>query len=188
MSTSLREQLSVSTRRCSHKCGQYALFDLNDRYNLGSKILGQTDNALEKLLPWILQHTCLTINRYLVHSDGLTNTREDGVSSSTVDKYNAAICNFAEMVLPYVKHITNQKLAIRNQEQKVKGMWLGKTTNNGEHIIATSDIALKNNGVQSTQGASQGSLQINNGASCRELFTTIQVPMMETTMRPDYFE
>eukprot|EP00971_Amphidinium_carterae_P042382 832920-Amphidinium_carterae.2 len=68
--------------------------------------------------------------------DGLTNyQRRWGV------KYNAAICNFVEMVLADVKHITNQKLAIRNQEQKVEGMWLGKTTNNGEHIIA-----LKNTG------------------------------------------
>eukprot|EP00971_Amphidinium_carterae_P278718 5533075-Amphidinium_carterae.2 len=109
-------------------------FDLLDRYNLG-----QPDNVPEKLLPWILQHSCFTINRYLVHSDGLTNyQRRWGV------KYNAAICNFGEMVLADVKHVTNQKLAIRNQEQKVEGMWLGKTTN-GEHIIA-----LKNNGGQST--------------------------------------
>eukprot|EP00971_Amphidinium_carterae_P155994 3092599-Amphidinium_carterae.1 len=27
--------------------------------------LGQPDNVPEKLLPWILQHSCFTINRYL---------------------------------------------------------------------------------------------------------------------------
>eukprot|EP00971_Amphidinium_carterae_P205625 4080423-Amphidinium_carterae.1 len=43
-------------------------FDMVDRYQLG-----QPDNVPEKLLPWILQHACFTINRYLVHSDGLTN-------------------------------------------------------------------------------------------------------------------
>eukprot|EP00971_Amphidinium_carterae_P170466 3377642-Amphidinium_carterae.1 len=43
-------------------------FDLVDRYQLG-----QPDNVPEKLLPWILQHACFAINRYLVHSDGLTN-------------------------------------------------------------------------------------------------------------------
>eukprot|EP00971_Amphidinium_carterae_P089860 1779110-Amphidinium_carterae.1 len=65
----------------------------------------------------------------------ITNQRRWGV------KYNAAIYNFGEMVLADAKHITNPKLAIRNKEQKLEGMWLGKTTNNGEHIIA-----LKNNG------------------------------------------
>eukprot|EP00971_Amphidinium_carterae_P192928 3828485-Amphidinium_carterae.1 len=106
-------------------------FDLVDRYNLG-----QPDNVPEKLLPWILQHACFSINRYLVHSDGLTNyQRRWGV------KYNAAICNFGEMVLADVKHIAVKKFAIRNQEQKVEGIWLGKTTHSGEHIIA-----LKNNG------------------------------------------
>eukprot|EP00971_Amphidinium_carterae_P121736 2410746-Amphidinium_carterae.1 len=59
-------------------------FNLVDRYQLG-----QPDNVPEKLLAWILQHSCFTINRYLVHSDGLTNSqRRWGV------KYNAAICNF----------------------------------------------------------------------------------------------
>eukprot|EP00971_Amphidinium_carterae_P105408 2087318-Amphidinium_carterae.1 len=44
------------------------------------------------------------------------------------------------MVLADVKHVAVQKLAIRNQEQKVEGMWLGKTTHSGEHIVV-----LKNN-------------------------------------------
>eukprot|EP00971_Amphidinium_carterae_P029583 582125-Amphidinium_carterae.2 len=102
-------------------------FDFVDRCNLG-----QRDNVPEKLLPWILQQACFTINRYLFHSDGLTNyQRRWGV------KYNAAICNFGEMVLADVKHIANQKLAIRNEEQKVEGTWLGKTTNNGEHACTS---------------------------------------------------
>eukprot|EP00971_Amphidinium_carterae_P309305 6146615-Amphidinium_carterae.3 len=86
-------------------------FDLVDRYNLG-----QPDNMPEKLLPWILQHACFTINRYLVHSDGLTNYRRRGGV-----KYNAAICNFGEMVLADVKHIAVKKLAIRNQDSRAEG-------------------------------------------------------------------
>eukprot|EP00971_Amphidinium_carterae_P056556 1117797-Amphidinium_carterae.3 len=119
----------------------------------------------------------LTINRYLAHSDGLTNyQRRWGV------KYNSAICNFSELVFADVKHITNQILAIRNQEQKVEGIWLGETMNNGEHIIA-----LKNN---------EGSIYYTRSLSRmtpdqqwnKELFNTIAVPMMDATMKSDNSE
>eukprot|EP00971_Amphidinium_carterae_P224536 4454294-Amphidinium_carterae.1 len=62
--------------------------------------------------------------------------RRDGESSTM----QPLICNFGEMVLADVKHVAVQKLAIRNQGQTVEGIWLGKTTHSGEHIIA-----LKNN-------------------------------------------
>eukprot|EP00971_Amphidinium_carterae_P352186 6492468-Amphidinium_carterae.3 len=147
-------------------------FDLVDRYNLG-----QPDNVPEKLLPWILQHSCFTVNRYLVHSDGLTNyQRRWGV------KYNATICNFGEVVLADVKHITNQKLVIRNQEQKLEGMWLGKTTSNGEHIIA-----LKNNGGSIYYTRSLSRMTPDQHWN-KELFNVIEVPMLDTTTEPDYSE
>eukprot|EP00971_Amphidinium_carterae_P143627 2845718-Amphidinium_carterae.3 len=71
-------------------------FDLVDRYNLGT-----LDNAPESLLPWILQHACSTINRCLVHTDGMTNyQRRCGV------QHNSAICSFGEVVLADIKPIT----------------------------------------------------------------------------------
>eukprot|EP00971_Amphidinium_carterae_P050866 1001858-Amphidinium_carterae.2 len=42
------------------------------------------------------------------------------------------------MVVADVKYIT-----IRNLDQKIEGMWLGKSTSKGEHIIAVKN----NNGV-----------------------------------------
>eukprot|EP00971_Amphidinium_carterae_P000837 16416-Amphidinium_carterae.5 len=97
-------------------------------------------------------------------------------------KYNAVICNFGEMVLADVKHVTHQKLAICNLEQKVEGMWIGKTTNNGEHIIA-----LKNNGGSIYYTRSLSRMTPDQHWS-KELFNTIEVPMMDTTMKPDYSE
>eukprot|EP00971_Amphidinium_carterae_P174670 3462341-Amphidinium_carterae.1 len=51
------------------------------------------------------------------------------------------LSNFAEVVLADIKPITVNKLDIRNKKKKKKteGIWLGKTTNSGEHIIATMD-------------------------------------------------
>eukprot|EP00971_Amphidinium_carterae_P015025 296923-Amphidinium_carterae.2 len=49
---------------------------------------------------------------------------------------NSGICNFGEVVLADIKPMTVNKLDIRNNEQKTEGIWLGKTTNGGEHIIA----------------------------------------------------
>eukprot|EP00971_Amphidinium_carterae_P291864 5793588-Amphidinium_carterae.1 len=56
---------------------------------------------------------------------------------------NSAICNFGEIVLADIKPITVNKLAIRNHEQKIEAIWLGKTTNSGGHIVATKDNAVK---------------------------------------------
>eukprot|EP00971_Amphidinium_carterae_P350569 6491626-Amphidinium_carterae.1 len=104
-------------------------FDMVDRCNLGGP-----DNVPESLLPWSLQHACFTINRYLVHADGMTNyQRRCGVQC------NSATCSFGEVVLADIKPITVNQLDIRSKEKKTEGIWLGKTTNSGEHIIATMD-------------------------------------------------
>eukprot|EP00971_Amphidinium_carterae_P170532 3379141-Amphidinium_carterae.1 len=47
-------------------------FDLVDRYNLKT-VVQSVDDIPEAFLPWVLQHACFTINRYLVHADGMTN-------------------------------------------------------------------------------------------------------------------
>eukprot|EP00971_Amphidinium_carterae_P205018 4069123-Amphidinium_carterae.1 len=71
-------------------------FDMVGRYNLGGP-----DNVSEALLPRIIQHACFTINRYLVHTDGMTNyQRRWGVQC------NSAICSFGEVVLADIKPIT----------------------------------------------------------------------------------
>eukprot|EP00971_Amphidinium_carterae_P103271 2044043-Amphidinium_carterae.2 len=81
-----------------------------DKCNLQSP-----ENVPEALLPWILQHTCLTINRYSVHNDGMTNyQRRWGV------QYSSAICSFGEVVLADIKPITVNKLDIQNKEQKTE--------------------------------------------------------------------
>eukprot|EP00971_Amphidinium_carterae_P312912 6218539-Amphidinium_carterae.2 len=74
----------------------------------------------------------------MVHTDGMTNhQRPWGVQCSS------ASCIFGEVVLADIKPITVNKLDIRNKEQKTEGIWLGKTTNSGEHIIATMDASGK---------------------------------------------
>eukprot|EP00971_Amphidinium_carterae_P003173 62343-Amphidinium_carterae.2 len=104
-------------------------FDWVDRYNLQSP-----DNVSEALLPYVLQYACFTINRYVVHADGMTNYQRRWSLQC-----NGAICSFGEIVLADIKPITINKLAIGNNEQKIEGIWLGKTTNSGEHTIATKE-------------------------------------------------
>eukprot|EP00971_Amphidinium_carterae_P349493 6491042-Amphidinium_carterae.4 len=70
-------------------------------------------------------------------ADGMTNyQRRWGVQC------NSAICSFGEVLLADIKPITVNKLVIRNTEQNTKGIYLGKTTNSSEHIIATKDNGL----------------------------------------------
>eukprot|EP00971_Amphidinium_carterae_P314041 6241748-Amphidinium_carterae.1 len=107
----------------SHQ-GQGAIERGSAGYYLHKCNLGLTDNVSERLLPWVLQHACFTINSYLVRSDGLTNYQQPwGI------KYNSAICNFGKLVLADIRHITVNKLLIRTNGQKVEGIWLGRTTN-----------------------------------------------------------
>eukprot|EP00971_Amphidinium_carterae_P004104 81391-Amphidinium_carterae.2 len=71
-----------------------------DRYKLPYN-LQTPDNVPEALLPWVPQHACFTINRYLVQTDGMTNyQRRWGV------QYNSAVCSLGEVVLADIKPIT----------------------------------------------------------------------------------
>eukprot|EP00971_Amphidinium_carterae_P289050 5739266-Amphidinium_carterae.1 len=87
------------------------------RYNLGGP-----DNVLESLLPWILQPACFAIN-------------SDAGADNATQQF-AALVNWSWLT---IKPITVNKLDIRNKEKKTEGIWLGKTTKSGEHIIATMD-------------------------------------------------
>eukprot|EP00971_Amphidinium_carterae_P253376 5030748-Amphidinium_carterae.1 len=124
------------------------------RYNLQTP-----DNVPESLLPWTLQHACFTINRHLVHTDGMTNyQRRWGVQCNS-PKYNSAICSFGEAALANTKPITDikpitvTKLDIRNKEKKTECIWLGGTTNSGatmdetgiDNVLETKEPSLENN-------------------------------------------
>eukprot|EP00971_Amphidinium_carterae_P303383 6028370-Amphidinium_carterae.3 len=122
-------------------------------------------------LPWVLQHACFTINRYLVHADGMTNyQRWRGL------QYTAAICNPGEIVLADIKPVTSNKLAIRNNEPKIEGIRHGKTTNSGEHIIATKE----NNGkISQTRSLTR---MTPDQQWNKTIFDNINIPLMDTTM------
>eukprot|EP00971_Amphidinium_carterae_P350728 6491711-Amphidinium_carterae.2 len=135
------------------------------------------ENVPEALLPWVLQHACFTINRYLVHTDGVGNYQRCwGV------QYDSATCNFGEVVLADIKPITVNKLDITNNEQKTEGMWLGKTTNSGEHIIATNDNAGK---VFYTRSLTSLTPELQWD---KKVFDKINIPQLDTSMNEDYVE
>eukprot|EP00971_Amphidinium_carterae_P349872 6491273-Amphidinium_carterae.2 len=83
--------------------------------------LQSQDNVPEVIFPYALQHVCLI----------------DQLSATLGVQYNNAICNFDEIVLADVKAITVNN--IKNNEQKVETIWLGHTTNSGEHIVVTKE-------------------------------------------------
>eukprot|EP00971_Amphidinium_carterae_P292776 5812538-Amphidinium_carterae.2 len=157
-----------SIRHCSHKCEQYASTLLN---------LQTPDNAPEALLPWVLQHACFTINRYLVHTDGMTNYQRRWEV-----QHNSAICSFGEVVSAKSKPITVNKLDIRNKEQNTEGIWLEKTTNIGEHIIATMDESGK---VFHTWSLTRLTPELERD---RKVFDKIVIPQLDTSMNKDYVE
>eukprot|EP00971_Amphidinium_carterae_P211780 4202414-Amphidinium_carterae.3 len=158
---------------CTMPCNQIRITELVDRYNLQSP-----DSVSEQFLPWVPQHASFTINRYLVHSDGMTYYQcRWGV------QYNAAICNFGKILLADIEHITVNKLAIKNNEQKIDDIWFGKTTNSGGHIIiATND----NNGkIFHTRSLTR---MTTDGQWDKRGFENIEMPQMDTPMNKDYTE
>eukprot|EP00971_Amphidinium_carterae_P141646 2806402-Amphidinium_carterae.1 len=68
--------------------------------------------------------------KYFVHADGMTRYQRRWGAQC-----NSASCSFGEVVLADIMPITDNKLAIRENEQKTEGIWLGMTINSGEHII-----------------------------------------------------
>eukprot|EP00971_Amphidinium_carterae_P290089 5759742-Amphidinium_carterae.1 len=96
-------------------------------------------------------------------------------------KYNGAICSFGEIVLADITHITVNKLALRNNEQRVEGIWLGKTTNSGEHVIATND----NDGTI-FHTRTEFDKDDDRSTMEQDLFENIKIPQMDTTMYKNY--
>ena len=85
-------------------------------------------------LPWLLQHSVFLINRFLVRNNGQTS-----FAANYGYNYTAALLNFGEIVYADIKRIDNRKLAIRNEHQKVTGIWLGRDHTTGQHLIALPD-------------------------------------------------
>ena len=82
-------------------------------------------------LPWALHHSIFILNNYLVHSSGKTSHFENY-------RYNycSNIVHFGEIVLGDVRSIPTQKLRLRNQHQKPRGIWLSRDLITNEHILA----------------------------------------------------
>ena len=82
-------------------------------------------------LPWALHHSKVILNNYLVHSSGKMSHFENYRYN-----YRSSIVHFGEIVLGDVRNITTQKLRLRNQHQKLRGIWLGRDLITNEHILA----------------------------------------------------
>ena len=91
-------------------------------------------------LPWALQHNVFILNNYLVHSSGKTSHLENYRYN-----YRSNIVGFGEIVLGDVRNIPSQKLRLRNQHQKLRGIWLGATSSpmsTSLHYLCSTAIEL----------------------------------------------
>ena len=79
----------------------------------------------------LLQHSIFILNNYLVHSSGKTSHFENYRHT-----YRSKIVGFREIVLGDVRNIPTQKLRLRNQHQKLRGIWIGRDLVTNEHILA----------------------------------------------------
>ena len=81
-------------------------------------------------LPWALHHSIFILNNCLAHSSGKTSHFENRYS------YRSNIVHFGEIVLGDIRNIPTQKLRLKNQHQKLRGIWLGRDLITNEHILA----------------------------------------------------
>ena len=70
-------------------------------------------------------------NNYLVHSSGKTSHFKNYCYN-----YRSNIVHFGEIVVGDIRNIPTQKLPLRNQHQKLRGIWLGRDLITNEHILA----------------------------------------------------
>ena len=82
-------------------------------------------------LPWALQHSIFILNNYLAHSSGKTSHFENYRYN-----YHSNITGYGQIVLGDVRNTPSQKLCLRNQHQKFRGIWLGRDLITNEHILA----------------------------------------------------
>ena len=86
------------------------------------------------LMPWMIRHAAWLINRYLIHSDGLTSYQRRWERD-----YKHAICEFGETVLYRVpaKQLVKGDLALH------KAIWLGVDDSNGESFVGTTEGVIR---------------------------------------------
>ena len=88
------------------------------------KIQMKLDNVL---LPWMVRHSAWLLNRFLIHSDGLTSYQR-----ALGKSYSNAICSFGEVV--QCKHTP----AVSKFESCwFKGIWIGRCTETDESMVLT---------------------------------------------------
>ena len=104
------------------------------RFQWASHLGLEHHKLLSASLPWLLQHSVFVINRFLVRNNGQTS-----FAANYGYNYTVALLNFGETVYADIKRIGNRKLAIRNEHQKVTGIWLGRDHTTGQHLIALPD-------------------------------------------------
>eukprot|EP00971_Amphidinium_carterae_P274853 5453888-Amphidinium_carterae.1 len=78
--------------------------------------------------------------------------------------------------------MTGSKLVNRNNEQKIEGIWLGKTTNGGDHIVATKDNPIKPFYTRSLTRLPP-ELQWD-----KKIWDNIVFPQLDLTMNENYLE
>ena len=85
-------------------------------------------------MPWMIRHAAWLINRYLIHSDGLTSYQRRWERD-----YKHAICEFGETVLYRVpaKQLVKGDLALH------KAIWLGVDDSNGESFVGTTEGVIR---------------------------------------------
>ena len=87
----------------------------------------------ESLL-WALHHSIFVLNNYFVHSSGGKTSHFENYRYN----YRSNIVGLGECVLGDIHNIPTQKLRLRNQHQKLRGIWLGSDLITNEHILALS--------------------------------------------------
>ena len=86
------------------------------------------------LMLWMIRHAAWLINRYLVHSDGLTSYQRRWERD-----YKHAICEFGETVF----HRVPAKQLVKGDLALHKNIWLGVDDSNGESFVGTTEGVIR---------------------------------------------
>ena len=87
-------------------------------------------NVKHPVFPWMVKHSQWTLNRFLIHSDGLTSFQRCFRQQSL-----PGLVEFGEALL--FKASGKHDVA-KADSSFTEGMWLGKDPDSGKHIIASS--------------------------------------------------
>ena len=89
-------------------------------------------NPQHPVVPWLLRHSAWLLNRYSIHSDGLTSYQRRWERS-----YQSPLCEFSETIM---FRLATPK-AHRSEKFESKwfpGLWLGRDTESNEILAGTS--------------------------------------------------